>query len=105
MKRLIPAILALFCLALVACNSSPRAQLIATSDGFNAARKIVLDLHKNDIISDEQLVELDKVEKVGRGALDVAFTQVDTPGEPLDQWLAIARGSLAELAKVYGGDK
>lgn len=86
------------------CGTTPTARWTSTAEGFNAARKVVLSLHQNDIIDDPTLIELDKVEKVGRGALDVAYTQLPDGGDNFENWLDIAKGSLTELAKTYGGN-
>ena len=88
---------------LAGCGSTPTARWTSTAEGFNAARKVVLNLHANDIVDDKTLIDLDKVEKVGRGALDVAYTQLPDGGDQFEDWLAVARGSLTELAKTYEG--
>ena len=85
------------------CGTTPTARWASTAEGFNAARKVVLSLHQNDVIDDKTLIDLDKVEKVGRGALDVAYTQLPDGGDQFDDWLDIAKGSLTELAKTYEG--
>ncbi len=88
---------------LAGCGSTPAARWDSTASGFNAARKVVLDLHANEVIDDATLVRLDKSEKVGRGALDVAYTQLPDGGDQFEDWLKVAQGSLTELAKTYEG--
>lgn len=85
------------------CGSTPKQRWLVTQEGFNATRKVVLDLHANEVIDDQTLVSLDKVEKAGRGALSVAYTQLPDGGQQFEDWLSVAQGSLTELAKTYEG--
>lgn len=85
------------------CGSTPKQRWLVTQEGFNATRKVVLDLHANEVIDDQTLVSLDKVEKAGRGALSVAYSQLPDGGQQFEDWLSVAQGSLSELAKTYEG--
>lgn len=95
--------LGLMVVFLAGCGTTPTARWASTADGFNAARKVVLDLHEHQIVDDAAIVKLDRVEKVGRGALDVAYTQLPDGGDQFEDWLTVAKGSLTELAKTYEG--
>lgn len=90
---------------LAGCGSTPKQRWSITQEGFNTTRKVVLDLHANQVIDDPTLVKLDKIEKAGRGALSVAYSQIPDGGDAFEDWLKVAQGSLVELAKTYGGEQ
>lgn len=86
---------------LTACSATPSQRWMASSEALITARETILTLHQADIIGDADLVRADKVEKVARGALAVAKTQLPDGGESFEEWLSVARGALRELALSY----
>lgn len=101
--RLVNLVAAVSAALLAGCSASPTQRWVASSEALVTARDTTLTLHSANIIDDVTLVRLDKVEKVARGALDVARTQLPDGGDSFEEWMAVARGALRELALSYDG--
>lgn len=102
MRRITAVLCGLAFLAgLVGCGTTPTARWATAQEALTVARDTTLALHEAGAVSDATLVKADKVEKVARGALKVAESQLPEGGETFEQWIAVAKGGIAELAAAY----
>lgn len=98
LHALVACLLALLC---AGCDSTPTQRWAASSEALITARTTVLTLHSQAVIDDAEFVRMDRVEKLARGALDVAKSQLPDGGDSFEEWLTIATGALRKLALSY----